>query len=61
MLILVEGDTEPLPYTTPVNEQAVFYLTDEGVRAAAASDDPIGRDFDGEPAETLRQALKLVD
>jgi hypothetical protein len=58
VLLLISGDSEEFPYTTPVNEQGVFQVIDGEVTAA----DPtgtIGANLDGQPVEHLRAALDL--
>lgn len=59
ILVLVRGDSEQFPYTTPLNEQAVFLVVDEQV-VAADPDGVIGAMFHGRPVTELRVALGLA-
>jgi hypothetical protein len=58
VLLLVRGADDQFPYTTPISEQAVFYVVDDEV-VAADPEGPIGSVFHGGSAAGLRDALVL--
>lgn len=61
ILLLVSGDSEEFPYTTPLSSQAVFYIADDAGELVSAADPTgvIGALYHDLPADDLRFALGL--
>jgi len=60
IVALVVGGTEEFPYSSPVNEQAVFHVVDDDEVIAADPDGPIGVSFHRGPVDALRDALGIT-